>query len=145
MTAKDLSEEFKKAKDAIAEDASERTEDADSKEKVAKLSKDLEDAFDLVKGLVIVVFAPALIFLVIGGVGAVRGKLERVGGGLAMASGLIGAAVNGIFLAAWSSAEVKKHGGGAEVGQYILLIACIMGMLLGLLTVIKPDRGGRFG
>jgi hypothetical protein len=145
MTAKDLDDEFKKAKDAIAEDAASRTDDAESKESVATLSKNLEDAFDLAKGLVIVVFAPALAFLIIGGVGAARGKLERLGGGLALGVGLIGAAVNGVILAAFQSSKIKADGGGAEIGQFLLLAVCIMGMLLGVLTVLKPDRGGRFG
>jgi hypothetical protein len=138
-------EQFKNAKKALEDDMASRAQDDATADSVRGYSKQVEDAFDFVKGIVAIAFVPALLFLVIGVVGAIRGKLDRLGGAGVMVLGIIGGAVNAILLAAFTSAKVKESGGGAEVGQYILLTVCIIGFVLGLLTVIKPDRGGRFG
>lgn len=107
--------------------------------------KEIEDVLDTVKAVIIGCFAPALIFALIGGVGAARGKLGRLGGVGALLLGLIGMGVNGLFLFAWGTPEVKAAGGSAGIGQYLLLVSCTIGFVGGLLTVIKPDEGGRFG
>jgi hypothetical protein len=114
-------------------------------EEVRRNLKDIEGALDLVKGIIAVVFIPLVAFVLIGVIGAARGRLERVGGILALLLGLIGMGVNGLFLAAWGTAEVKAAGGSAGIAQYLLMIACTIGFVGGLLTVIRPDRGGRFG
>ena len=92
----------------------------------------------------IVVFVPMLAFLAIGVIGMVRGKLERIGGGIALALGLIATGVNFVLLAAWSTDEAKAAGLTADVAQYIIVAASLVGFVGGLLAVIKPDRGGRF-
>jgi len=107
--------------------------------------KELDETLDTIKGLMIVLFSPALLMALIGGIGAARGKLERLGGGGVMAVGLIGLGLNGLFLAAWGSTEVKAEGGDAAIAQYLLVLSCTAGFVLGLLTLIKPDRGGKFG
>jgi hypothetical protein len=146
LTGKNPAEEqFKKAKDAIEQDAVERAKDDATADQLRGYSKNIEKAFDLVKGVLVVAFAPAVLFLIIAGVGIARGKLDRIGGAGVMVLGLIGAGVNALFLAAWASDTVKREGGGAEIGQYLLLTTCAIGFVCGLLTVIKPDRGGRFG
>jgi len=109
------------------------------------LKSDVQKTMDRVKGVLLVLFAPAFLMLVIGGVGAGRGKLERLGGIGALVLGLLGMGANGLFLAAWGSSEVHDAGGGAAIAQYLLMIACTIGFVCGLLVTIKPDRGGRFG
>lgn len=105
---------------------------------------EIDEVLDTVKGFMIIFFAPAFLMAIIGGVAAARGKLERLGGAGVMILGFLGLAINGIFLAAWGTAEVKAAGGDAGVAQYLLVMTCVAGFVLGLLTLIKPDRGGKF-
>jgi hypothetical protein len=105
---------------------------------------EIDDALAAVKIFVLILFAPSLLLVAIGGVGAARGKLERLGGVGALFVGLIGMAISGLVLAAWGSAEVKESGGSSGIAVYLMFIASIAGFLGGLLTLIKPDRGGRF-
>ncbi len=119
--------------------------DDESQAKVDQTFKEIDEALDTIKGIMIVLFAPTILFVVIGGIGAARGKLERVGGAGVMVLGLIGLALNSLFLMAWGSAEVKAEGGDAGIAQYLLVMSCVAGFVCGLLTLIKPDRGGKFG
>jgi hypothetical protein len=128
-----------------ADDIQQNAEDATDRQAGAQLDNDVQKLIDRIKVALLIFFAPAFLFALIGGVGAARGKLERLGGVGALIFGFLGLAVNGLFLAAWSSADVKNAGGAPGVGQYFLLISCTVGFVTGLLTVIKPDRGGRFG
>lgn len=141
MRGVDLAEsgvsEAKKAVEASAE--------LDQRTELRSDLREVEDALDMVKGVIIVVFLPFLIFVVIGIVGAIRGKLGRVGGTFALLLGLVAMGINALFLAAWGSAEVKAAGGNAGFAQYILFVASVTAFIGGLLTLIKPDRGGRFG
>jgi len=105
---------------------------------------DVDDALNAVKIALLVVFAPFALLCLIGGVGAARGKLERLGGAGSLLVGLIGMAIAGILLAAFGDPKVKADGGSAGVAIYLMFIASIAGFLGGLLTLIKPDRGGRF-
>lgn len=104
-----------------------------------------QEVIDLVKGIIIVMFLPALVLLIVGGVGAARKKLERVGGIIALLVGILGLATNGIAMAGLSDAEVQKEGMSPGIALYLMLVVCTIGFICGLLTVIKPDRGGRFG
>lgn len=120
-------------------------DDAKTKAEVKGNLKSFDDALDVVKGIILVLFAPAFLFVVIGGVGAARGKLGRLGGSGVMIVGLIGLAANGLMVAAFGTEGVKQNGGDAGIAQYLLVISCTIGFVCGLLTVIKPDEGGRFG
>lgn len=102
-----------------------------------------QDFIDLVQGIIVVMFLPALLLVVIGGVGAVRGKLGRLGGGGAMVLGLLGLGLNGMAMAGLSRAE--DEGMAPGIALYLMLVACTVGFVGGLLTLIKPDLGGRFG
>ena len=117
----------------------------DQKSEAKKNLSEVGEVLDTIKGIIIIMFAPAFLMALIGGIGAARGKLERLGGAGVMILGFIGLAINGIFLAAWGSAEVKEAGGDAAIAQYLLTMTCAAGFVLGLLTQIKPDRGGKFG
>jgi hypothetical protein len=105
----------------------------------------IKDAMDIVRGMLIFAYLPGAVLLVIGIIGAVRGRLERVGGVIAMIIGLLAVGINGLLLAVWSTAEVKATGSSPAIAQYLLFFGCTIGFVGGLLTVIKPDRGGRFG
>lgn len=118
--------------------------DDESRASVNKSLSEVEEVLDTVKGFMIIFFAPAFLMAIIGGVAAARGKLERLGGAGVMVLGLLGLGINGIFLAAWGTAEVKASGGDAGIAQYLLTLTCAAGFVLGLLTLIKPDRGGKF-
>jgi hypothetical protein len=126
------------------EAAAEDIENVETKAEVQGNLKSIDDALDVVKGIILILFAPCFLFVVIAGVGAGRGKLERLGGVGVLILGLIGMAANGQFLAAWGTPEVKAAGGSAGIAQYLLMISCTVGFVGGLLTIIKPDRGGRF-
>lgn len=128
-----------------AKKAVEASANVDERASLRSDLREVEEALDLVKGIMIVVFLPFLAFALIGVIGAVRGRLGRVGGTFALLLGLVAMGINGVFLAAWGSAEVKAAGGNAGFAQYLLFIASVIGFLGGLLTLIKPDRGGRFG
>lgn len=144
MKGVELAEQGVSAAKKELESAADNIENPQDRAEVKGNLKSIDDALDVVKGIILILFAPAFLFVVIGGVGAARGKLERVGGVGALVLGLIGMAANGIFLAAWGTTEVKASGGSAGIAQYLLLFSCTVGFVCGLLTVIKPDRGGRF-
>jgi hypothetical protein len=106
---------------------------------------DIDEALDAIKIFLVVLFAWPVLLLLVGGVGALRGKLERVGGTVALVVGLIGTLLCMLILAAWGSQEVKASGGSSGIAVYTMLLANVTGFICGLLTLIKPDRGGRFG
>lgn len=104
----------------------------------------VRDVLDLLKGIIALMFLPALVLVIIGGIGAGRKKLERVGGVLALIVGIIGLGTNGLAMAGLSAPEVEKEGMSPGIALYIMLFVCTIGFVCGLLTLIKPDRGGRF-
>ena len=106
---------------------------------------ELDEALDAVKIFLLILFAPIAILFLVGAVGVARRRLGRPGGTLALIAGLIGAGFCAIVLAAWGSPEVKASGGSSGVAVYLMFLANIVGFVGGLLTLIKPDRGGRFG
>ena len=59
----------------------------------AATSKDANEALGAVKGVVMAIFAPALLLAIIGGIAASRKKLGRLGGFGALFFGLIGLAI----------------------------------------------------
>src|SRR5688572_15328063 len=105
---------------------------------------EIDEALDAIKIFLVVLFAWPVLLLVVGGVGVLRGKLERLGGTVALVVGLIGTGLCMLILAAWGSQEVKSSGGSSGIAVYTMLLANITGFVCGLLTLIKPDRGGRF-
>lgn len=107
--------------------------------------REIEETLDTIKGIFVLIFLPTLVFLVVGLIAAIRRKLERPGGVLVLIAGVVGTGINMVFLSVWGSADVEAAGGHAGMAQFILVFASIVGFVGGLLTLIKPDRGGRFG
>lgn len=130
----------KKEVEAAADKIDDPKQRADAKTNL----KSIDDVLDVVKGVVLLLFAPGFLFVVIAGVGVARGKLERFGGGGVMLLGLVGLAMNGGILALLGDSEVKAGGLSAGLAQYLLVLSCVVGFICGLLTLIKPDSGGRF-
>lgn len=106
---------------------------------------EVKDLLDVFKAIIVILFLPALVLAVIGGVGLARGKLERVGGVLALVVGVAGLGLNGFAMAGLSAGKIEDQGLSPGIALYIMLFVCTIGFICGLLTLIKPDRGGRFG
>jgi len=123
-------------------------ETATAVENKAELKKGLDQAeefLDLVKGIIAIMFLPGLVLAVIGGVGAVRKQLGRVGGTFALFVGLICLATDVISMAALSDAEIQREGMSPGIALYLMMFVSTIGFVCGILTLIKPDQGGRFG
>ncbi|HUS31543.1 MAG TPA: hypothetical protein VMZ53_23720 [Kofleriaceae bacterium] len=86
-----------------------------------------------IKGIVMAVFAPALLLVLIGGLGVARKKFGRVAGTFSFLLGLLGLGIGAILKAA---AE-----GDGGIGLTFLLLTGFAGVVGGLATLIKPERG----
>ncbi|MCE9579834.1 MAG: hypothetical protein K8W52_42345 [Deltaproteobacteria bacterium] len=112
-------------------DAAETTTD----EQVKHVSSGVSEIANQIKGFILIMYAPFLVFLAIGGAGVARKRLGRLGGTGALLFGLVTSALSGLVVAAIGDK------GGAGIGVYLALIAGLTGMVSGLLVLIKPDRG----
>jgi hypothetical protein len=86
-----------------------------------------------IKGIVMAVFAPALLLALIGAAGVARKKFGRVAGTFSLIFGLLGLGIGAILK---SAAE-----GDSGVGLTLLLATGVLGVVGGILTLAKPDRG----
>lgn len=86
------------------------------------------------RALAICAFAPSLLLLVIGGLGAVRGRLPRWCGGIAMLLGVASGSLWGVMLEASFDAGPIHLG----LGAHTLLAAGIAGMVAGVATIVAP-------
>ena len=97
-------------------------------------------AFQVVKGIdagavrtfIYAVFAPALVFALVGGLALRKGSFGRGAGTLALIFGLLGLAVTALLK---SAAE-----GDAGIGLTLLLVGCVAGTVGGILGIAKPER-----
>ena len=85
------------------------------------------------KGIVMAIFAPALLLALIGGLGVKRKKFGRVAGTFSLLAGLVGL---GIAMILKSAAE-----GDGGIGLTLLLLTGVAGVVGGLITLVKPERG----
>ena len=133
LSPMDIVKGLSKLDDVVSGDAKNQTS-----EQAKKTVHDLEDSISSIKGLIALLYAPALLLLVIGGVGAARKKLGRLGGLGALFFGGLAGGIGALFLAA-------AGGAGAEIkpglGTYLMLAGGLIGALAGLVTLVKPDRG----
>jgi len=105
------------------------------------LLDNFEEAVGAVRIFLVVLYLPAVMLALVGLIGVVRGRLGRVGGGLAMAFGMAGAGVAGALLAAFATRQVQAVGGSAGIAVKLMLGVGVAGFLGGLLTLVSPDRG----
>lgn len=94
----------------------------------AEAKKDL----GAIKGIVMAVFAPALILTLIGGLGVKRQRFGRGAAAFALIMGLLGLGIAAILQ---SAAE-----GDAGIGITLLLVTGVAGTLGGILGLAKPER-----
>jgi hypothetical protein len=94
----------------------------------AGASKDL----GALKGIVMAIFAPALLLGLIGGLGVMRKKFGRGAGTLSLLLGLLGLGIAAVLK---SAAE-----GDSGVGMTLLLVTGVAGIVGGVLALIKPER-----
>ena len=84
------------------------------------------------KGIVMAIFAPALLLTLIGGLGVARKRFGRGAATFSLIFGLIGLAIGAILK---SAAE-----GDAGIGMTLLLLTGIAGVVGGLIGLVKPER-----
>jgi hypothetical protein len=94
--------------------------------------KEANDGVGSIKGIVMAIFAPALLLVLMGGVGVARKKFGRVAGTFSLLFGLVGLGIGAILK---SAAE-----GDSGVGLTILLITGLAGMVGGIMALVKPER-----
>lgn len=124
------------AKDAVDKAKAPDVAGADGGE-LKKVKADASSEISKVKGIVMGLFAPALLLVIIGGVGAMRRRFGRGLGSLSLLLGLISLAIGALIMSAAS------EGGDTSAGIAItmLVVTGIAGALGGLMALIKPDRG----
>ena len=91
-----------------------------------------KDTVGALKGIVMAIFAPALLLTLIGGLGVGRKKFGRVAGTFALLLGLIGLGIAAVLK---SAAE-----GDAGVGMTFLLVTGVAGVVGGIMALAKPER-----
>ena len=84
------------------------------------------------KGIVMAIFAPALLLTLIGGLGVARKRFGRGAAAFSLIFGLIGLGIGAILKGA---AE-----GDAGIGMTLLLLTGIAGVVGGLIGLVKPER-----
>ena len=105
--------------------------DADRTMDVATSASAKKDVGAL-KGIVMAIFAPALLLTFIGGLGVARKRFGRVAGTFSLLAGLAGLGIASILKGA---AE-----GDAGIGLTFLLITGVTGVIGGLVALVKPER-----
>jgi hypothetical protein len=85
------------------------------------------------KGIVMAIFAPALLLALIGGIGVKRRKFGRVAGTFSFLLGLLGLGIAAILKGA---AE-----GDGGIGLTLLLVTGVAGVVGGLVALVKPEKG----
>ncbi|MDQ3335858.1 MAG: hypothetical protein M4D80_11880 [Myxococcota bacterium] len=91
-----------------------------------------KDGVSGIKGIVMAIFAPALLLALIGGAGVARKRFGRVAGTFALLFGLVGLGIGAVLK---SAAE-----GDSGIGLTVLLITGLAGIVGGIMTLVKPER-----
>jgi hypothetical protein len=88
------------------------------------------------RALAICAFVPSVLLLAIGAFGAVRRRLPRSLGGIAMLLGVASGSLWGVILEASFDAAPIRIG----LGAHALLVAGIVGMVAGVATIVAPGE-----
>ena len=100
-----------------------------------------DEAVAAVRVALVVLYLPTVMLTLIGLSGVARGRLGRVGGGFALAFGMIGAGIAALVLVALSNQRVENVGGASGVAVYLMLAVGGGGFVGGLVTLLSHDRG----
>ncbi|HEX5060885.1 MAG TPA: hypothetical protein VFV99_16070 [Kofleriaceae bacterium] len=84
------------------------------------------------KGIVMAIFAPALLLSLIGAAGVARKRFGRVAGTFSFLFGIVGLGIAALLK---SAAE-----GDSGIGLTLLLVTGVAGLVGGLAALIKPER-----
>jgi hypothetical protein len=84
------------------------------------------------KGIVMAIFAPALLLALLGGAGVARRRFGRVAAAFSLLAGLLGLGIAAILK---SAAE-----GDGGIGLTLLLVTGVAGVVGGLVALVKPER-----
>jgi hypothetical protein len=98
----------------------------------------LDAALTELKLVVLACYAPAALFLVIGAIGAVRRRLGRIAGTVAVLLGGVGLLV---WYGLWSGASGSDATPG--FGLHLLLVSALCGLTGGMMAAVKPDATSR--
>ena len=91
-----------------------------------------KEALDGMKAIVMAIFVPALMLVLIGGLGVYRKKFGRVAGTFSLLFGLLGLGIGSLLK---SAAE-----GDSGIGLTLLLVTGVAGVVGGLIALVKPER-----
>lgn len=95
-------------------------------------SASAKEGIGAMKGIVMAIFAPALLLSLLGGAGVARKRFGRVAGTFSLLAGLVGLGIGAILK---SAAE-----GDGGIGLTLLLVTGIAGVIGGLIALVKPER-----
>ena len=139
-------------KDEVRSDVAKAGETgAAERAQVKKGLDEVDEMLSRIKIFVLVLFAPTVLLLLIGGIATVRKKFGRGGGILAFLVGGLGTGMWALVNAAIGEVSKEPGGGGvaAGIGLWMLLVVGLAGVIGGILVLVKPDDGlrgaGKFG
>jgi hypothetical protein len=101
-------------------------------------AQEAKKGLDSIKGIVMAIFAPALLLVLIGGLGVMRKKFGRVAGTFSLLFGLVGLGIAMLLRSA--AAETATEGGSGGIALTILLLTGVAGIAGGILALAKPER-----
>ena len=96
-------------------------------------ANEAKEGIGAMKGIVMAVFAPALLLSLLGAAGIARKKFGRVAGTFSLLAGLIGLGIGTILK---SAAE-----GDGGIALTLLVVTGVAGIVGGLVALVKPERG----
>jgi hypothetical protein len=120
-------------------EAAENSGDAAVAAELKKGTNDLNSKLAEVKGIVLALWAPALLLLVIGGVAAGRKQFGRLGGSFSFLLGAAGLLVAFGFYKVLGEAAKEGTGQGL-IGVHLYAASGALGLIGGLMALIKPER-----
>lgn len=101
-------------------------------------AQEAKKGLDSIKGIVMAIFAPALLLVLIGGLGVMRKKFGRVAGTFSLLFGLVGLGIAMLLRSA--AADAASDGGSGGIALTILLLTGVAGIAGGILALAKPER-----
>lgn len=105
-------------------------------EATKELSGQVETGIAALKGVILGFYVPSLLMVILGAVGLIRGKFQRLSGVFTAILGLVSAAIWGVFALGASDAGSGYSNG---LGLHMLLVAGLGGLIFGIGAVVKPD------